>query len=412
MKKDVLSRRSFLYGMAGLGASLCLPPSWAASVQFQPFSFAYVTDCHLVNGVPDSYRLTQESQLFLQDAVKQINQLGVDFVIFGGDQVEKPGEDDRNWQLFLDIVQGLNCSSWQFVLGETDVSGVVPADKLRTYGRDWKGKGLAGDKPYWSMDILPNVHVIGLDTSRANSTEGFVSTEQLEWLQEDLKNAHNRFVFVVSHHPLLPPPPFDGGPPWDDYLVPQAPNVREILNTSSDVRLAISGHVNVTKIDREKNIWYVASPSLVVYPCAFRVFRINSERINIETFGIQYPALQKKARANLAVSKLAYDYNKAKPASFIDIAYGDKLDNDVSLTIAPGKVKEPYKPERVTNKKDHPKKGTNKKEAPKPEPEQKDKGSSAPANPPEAQPEPVKQDGATSDGATNNAPANSETTRP
>jgi 3',5'-cyclic AMP phosphodiesterase CpdA len=395
--------------MAGLGASLYLPGAWAANVQFQPFSFAYVTDCHLINGVPDSYRLTQESQLFLQNAVKQINAIGVDFVIFGGDQVEHPGVDEKNWQLFIDIAQSLNCP-WQFVLGETDVSGLTQVDKLRTYGRDWKGRGLAGDKPYWSMDILPNVHVIGLDTARANSTEGFVSSEQLEWLQEDLRNARNRFVFVVSHHPLLPPPPFDSGPPWDEYLVPQAPNVREVLNTSADVRLALSGHVNVTKIEREKNIWYVSSPSLVVYPCAFRIFRINPERIDIETFGIEYPALVKKARASLAVSRLAYNYNSGKPATFLDIAYGDKLDNDASLSVGAGKVKAPYKGEKVANKKEKPKKGASKKDAPTAKaavPEEK----SAPASPVgnDTQATPEKPAGATTDSASENKPSNSET---
>jgi len=413
MNKRPVTRRSFLYGMAGLGASLYLPAGWAGNVQFQPFSFAYVTDCHLANGLPDSYRLTQESQLFLQDAVKQINSLGVDFVIFGGDQVEHPGEDEKNWQLFIDIAQGLNCP-WQFVLGETDVSGISAVDKLRTYGRDWKGRGLAGDKPYWSMDILPNVHVVGLDTSRANSTEGFVSTEQLTWLQEDLKNARNRFVFVVSHHPLLPPAPFDSGPPWDEYLVPQAPNVREVLNTSTDVKLAISGHVNITKIEREKNIWYVSSPSLVVYPCAFRVFRINSDHIDVETFGINYPALIKKARANLAVSRLAYNYNSSKPVTFLDIAYGDKLDNDATLAVGPGKVKEPYKAEKVSNKKDKPKKGAKQKEAsPSHEPPPASEPAQTPQAPqPDDQPVPAKSDDATSPPAAGADKPAAETTKP
>jgi 3',5'-cyclic-AMP phosphodiesterase len=379
-----ISRRNFLCGLAGLGASLYLPRSFAAQVQFQPFSFAHITDCHLAMGKPDSYRLTQEGQLFLQDAVKQINKLGVDFVIFGGDQVDQPGQDEKNWQLFVDIAHSLD-SPWQFVLGETDVSGLVPVDKIKTYGRDWKGVGLAGDKPYWSTDILPGVHMIGLDTSRANSTEGFVSAEQLSWLQDDLRNAKNRFIMVVSHHPLLPPPPFDGGPPWDQYLVPQAPNVREVLNTSPDVRLALSGHVNVTKIDREKNIWYVASPSLVVYPCAFRVFRVNPERIDVETFGIEYPALVKKARLNLATSRLAYDYNNAKPALFIDIAYGDKLDNDASLLVAAGKKREPYKPEKVTTKKERPMRSAKNKPAAKGKPQEPEPvSSSAESSPAEA----------------------------
>jgi len=351
MNKGFVTRRSFLLGLAGLGTALSLPNSWAQDTQFQPFSFAYVTGSYLANGIPDSYKLTQESQLFLQDAVKQITAFGVDFVIFGGDQVASIGEDEKNWQLFIDIVQILDCP-WQFVLGESDVSGIIPVEKLPTFGRDWKGKGLPGDKSYWSLDLLSNVHLIGLDTSKANSTEGYVSSEQLQWLKDDLAKAKGRLTIVVSHHPLLAPAPYDSGPPWDQYLLPQGANVREVLNMSPDVRLSLSGHVHVTKIERERNIWYVSSPSLAVYPCAFRIFSVNAECINVGTYGVNYPSLLKKARTNMISSRMAFDYDNAKPARFLDIAYGDKIDNDASLPLSSSKDKQPFKAEKVPNNKD------------------------------------------------------------
>ncbi len=77
----------------------------------------------------------------MQSAIRQINKLMPDFVVFGGDQVESPGDEENNWQLFLDIAQSLECP-WHFVLGETDVSGNDPVNKMHIYGRDWRGRGL------------------------------------------------------------------------------------------------------------------------------------------------------------------------------------------------------------------------------------------------------------------------------
>ena len=375
-ESKAIARRTFLLGLLGLGGSLILPHAQANIGSFKPFSFAFISDCHLITGVSDSYKLTQESQLFLQNAIKQINNLSLDFVLFGGDQVDLIGNDEVNWQLFIDVAQSLNCP-WSFILGERDVSGITPVDKLKTYGRDWKGKGLAGQTSYWSQDVMPGIHLIGLDTSRANSTIGELSSEQLSWLQADLDNHKGKFTIVMSHHPLLPPPPFDGGPPWDDYLVVEGASAREILNTSPSVRLALSGHVHVSKIDREKDIWYVCSNSLDVYPCTFRVFHVNQESITVETYQIDYPALLKKARISLTGSALAFDYNKNRPAAFAEAVEGGSADQNARLPLAAGKpiepIKRPNPPKPLVKAKPHTEKKKPRKEKEKPAKEKNEK---------------------------------------
>ncbi|PWT95390.1 MAG: hypothetical protein C5B53_11515 [Candidatus Melainabacteria bacterium] len=352
----MIRRRTFLAGLAGLSTAMFLPFERAEAQVSKPFSFAFVSDCHLITRLADSFKLTQESQLFLQDAIKQINGLAPDFVIFGGDQVEAVGEDEANWQLFIDIVQTLNCP-WSFILGEKDVSGNVPVDKLKTYGRDWKGKGLAGDQSYWSQDVLPGVHLIGLDTSRANTMAGELSSEQLTWLQADLDSNKHGIVIVASHHPLLAPAPFDGGPPWDDYVLSEAASAREILNSSRYVRLAVSGHVYVSKIERERDIWYVSGPALDVYPCGFRFFHVDQQGITVETYQVDYPALVKKARNNLVSSTLALHYNNNHPAAFLEVVEGARLDQNAQLpfsrngTIEPVKHRSPVKEKPVVEEK-------------------------------------------------------------
>jgi Icc protein len=203
---ELLSRRHFL---AGLGALTCfgqlsgllLASAKLQAFDFAPFSFAVVSDSHLSNGLPDSLKLFQESQLFLQDVVKSINEQKVDFVIFCGDQVESPGRDETFWQLFIDIMAVLNCP-WYFVLGEWDVSGPPAVERMVTYGPDFKGKGLTSGTSYWSIDPVAGVHLVGLDTAKANSDAGDLSNAQMNWLKQDLNSNKGKMTIVVSHHPL------------------------------------------------------------------------------------------------------------------------------------------------------------------------------------------------------------------
>lgn len=360
---QLISRRTLLLGLTGLGLGLSgLNSKTEAAVGlYEPFSFAFVSDVHLTTGQSDNYRLLQESQLFLQDVVKTLNNEKLNFVIFGGDQVEGPGKDEANWNLFIDVVQTLN-HPWNFVLGETDVSGPSVVDKKRTYGPDWKGKGLDSDNSYWSQDPLPGVHIIGLDTSRPNSNTGDISNAQLDWLKEDLKTHARRFTIVFSHHPLLPPSPYDGGPPWEEYTCAQGANVREIIGGSKYVKLAVNGHIPVSKIQKEGDIWYVSCPGVSVYPCAFRIFRLTPDAVTVETYQISYGALVKKARKLLLESKMAFNYSSRQPDEFAILCEGTKLDQNAVLPLIPGK---PIEPHKVAKKKKQ-KKEKVKKEKPEP----------------------------------------------
>lgn len=337
---ELLSRRHFL---AGLGALTCLgqlgmlKPAQAAGFDFAPFSFAVVSDSHLSHGLPDSLKLLQESQLFLQDVVKSINEQKVDFVIFCGDQVETPGRDETFWQLFIDIVAVLNCP-WYFVLGEWDVSGPPAIERMVTYGPDFKGKGLTSGNSYWSTDPVPGVHLVGLDTAKANSETGDLSTAQMNWLKQDLNSNKGKLTIVVSHHPLLAPPPYDGGPPFEEYTLLQGASAREILGACLDVRLAISGHVPINKIQRERSIWYVSCPPVDIYPCEYKLFHVDQQGITVETLGVRYEALVKKAKKIMINSRLAFQYSNHKPDTFLKLAEGGELDRAAYLGLAPGAV--------------------------------------------------------------------------
>ena len=340
-KNYSVSRRRFLQALSAVSI-LGMPWTTAEGAAAPPdFSFVYIADAHLVTGQPDtSFKMLQESQLFLQESIKSINALKPNFVIFGGDQVEGPGKDDKNWQLFIDLAQSLTCP-WYFVLGESDISGKPPADKMKTYGLDFKGRGNSSPNPYWSADPMPGLHLIGLDTSVANSSIGEIEEEQLKWLKSDLAANRGKFTIVVSHHPLLAPPPYDGGPPWDDYVLPNGADAREMLATSPDVRMVLSGHLYLNKVQLENNVFHVSSAGLNVYPCEYKQFVVNKTGITMKSYEVPFPALIKKANKVLVASTLSSRFNRQKPDAILNLCEGEEQDQNAFFSLGSNKTIRP-----------------------------------------------------------------------
>lgn len=332
-----MSRRAFVTALASLPLiNLATSETAAAASAIKPFSFVYLCDSHLCNGKPDNaYKMLQESQLFLQESIKGINALKPDFVVFGGDQVETVGKNEANWNFFLDVAQGLKCP-WYFVLGEDDVvSERIPVDKQRQFGPDFKGRGITGSDTWWSLDPVDGVHLIGLDTSIANSTGGDISSQQLEWLKNDLSSNRGKFIIIVTHHPLLPPAPYDGGPPFDEYILPDGADVREIL--TSDVKLVLSGHLYINKAQLERYTYHVSCAGLDIYPCQYKYFRVSKDSILMESFEVPMPKLVKRAEEALVASSLASKINQRKPAEVVELFRGQDEDQNAILSLGANK---------------------------------------------------------------------------
>lgn len=332
-----INRRKFI---ASCLPAVFAPKAFCAAIsdsnqnKFEPFKFVFLTDCHLTSHKPDSFLLLQESQLFLQQAIKEINLLQPDFVIFGGNQIHGLGEDESNWQLFLDIVQTLE-SPWYFVLGESDIIDLYK-NKMRTYGPDWKGKGLINDAPYWTCHPVPGLKLIGLDTSQTNSNIGNIDDIQINWLKEEIARTDVPVTILISHHPLILPENIYRN---NDNLLPEAESIRNILQGAKNQVVCLSGHTHSNKIIWQNNIWYISSASLDVYPCVFRYFKVSPQEIEIETHQINFPALVKKAKIDLTNSNLVNSLSSGKRNDLPHINTGNHNDQNAKLSLEkPGKI--------------------------------------------------------------------------
>lgn len=122
--------------------------------------------------------------------IDQINAINPIFVIDNGDLVF--GGEPNKYRLFYETVSKLRVPLYT-TLGNHDI---------RENGRPIYTK-LFGP-PYYSFDY-GNTHFIFLDSSRGWAEKRAISLVQYAWLENDLKSAFGKKIFVISHIPPTDP---------------------------------------------------------------------------------------------------------------------------------------------------------------------------------------------------------------
>ena len=127
----------------------------------------------------------------------------------------------------------------------------------------------------------------------------------------------------------------------------------------------------MSKIQQERDIWYVSNPSLCAFPCAFRIFHVTADDVTIETYQISYPALVKKAKQIFGTWQMAFKYNELKPETFADVAEGERIDQNCVIGLGTDGTQEVLKVKR--KKREEPEQEPEKKHLKKEKQEKNDK---------------------------------------
>ena len=202
---DGIDRRGFLKCMAWAGTgALCVvrggvlqsfalndPAARQAKGQL---SFVQISDSHMGFNKPAN----PDVSATLKAAVDKINALPIppEFILHTGDisHLSKPAEFDNVDQ----ILKAAPAKEVFFVPGEHDVLEDEGAQYRERYGKNTKGAG------WYSFD-KNGVHLIGLVNVMNLKAGGLGSlgSEQLEWLEADVKYlSHSTPIIVFAHIPL------------------------------------------------------------------------------------------------------------------------------------------------------------------------------------------------------------------
>lgn len=239
--------------------------------------FVQLSDTHLSDRVVDtSYKQLSSSKSLLEDAILQICNINdLDFVMLTGDATDKP--DEKSVREFINGMNFLNVP-WYMAFGNHDIAISGPLTKEKYVSiLNSSSPYFNFEKSYYSFEPKKSFKVIVLDgvIDDALTANGRISDEQLQWLDDELKNSKNKVVLIFLHFPLLEP--------YSSYhhKILNADEFYKVLDSYKQPIAIFSGHYHTTKITKERNILHVSSPSLVSYPNAFRVVSVTNYKKKI-----------------------------------------------------------------------------------------------------------------------------------
>ena len=320
-------------------------PSSAFSFRNMTLNVVQISDAHISDREDTSYKMLSSSKELLEDAIKTINNTpGVDFVMFTGDMVDIPTLD--SYKSFFTILSDLNYPSLNS-FGNHDSAVCISGSEECTKGLKIQevldfikkcNRNYMFDNTYYAFTPKTDYRIVVLDTVIRDevTSNGYLSDEQLAFLDNELNNNQDKVVVIFQHHPPLEP--FKS----DDHCIKNADKYLEILRKYKNPIFVLSGNYHTTKIVREKNLVFINTPSLVTYPNAYRYIKITNYRDRTEFKSIFYETNLKDVQERAKLSTIA-------ATTF----YGSHKDRDVSFIMRKPYVKpqKPPKKEKVKKEK-------------------------------------------------------------
>ena len=319
-------------------------PSSAFSFRNMTLNVVQLTDTHISEREDTSYKMLSSSKALLEDAIKEINSIpGLDFVMFTGDMVDTPTVD--NYKSFYTILSELdypslnsfgNHDSSVCISGSDECSSGLKIDEVLNFVKKCNPNYMF-DNTYYAFTPKTDYRIIVLDSVIRNevTSNGYLTDEQLVFLDNELSQNQDKVVVIFQHHP--PVEPFKS----DDHSIKNADKYLEILRKYKNPIIVLSGHYHATKIIKEKNLVFVNSPSLVSFPNAFRVIKITNYRDRTDFKFLFYETRLKDVQERAKLSTIA-------ATTF----YGAEKDRDYSFTIRKSYVKPQKSPKKEKAKKE------------------------------------------------------------
>jgi Icc protein len=220
--------------------------------------FAYLGDTHIL---PETKQMDGVAAC-LQHIQKQTDKPA--FVLHGGDVIMDALVLDKaavrkQWDAWKRVVKAENSLPIRYAIGNHDIWGFDAAKADGAYGKGWIQDELHLPNRYYSFDEQ-GWHFVVLDSVQPKANGAWyatnVDTEQLAWLEADLRKTPNTTpVLVMSHVPILtatvfdfaqPVPAIDGKQTMVDGLaVSNAPDLVALFVKFPNVKACLSGHTHL-----------------------------------------------------------------------------------------------------------------------------------------------------------------------
>ncbi|PZO45898.1 MAG: metallophosphoesterase [Phormidesmis priestleyi] len=168
-----------------------------------------------------------------------------------------------------------------------------------------------GQQLYYQQEILPGVHLIGLNSNAFDHSGeqlgfGLIDAQQLAWLDAQLLDLAGKFVMVMVHHNTLEHLPHQATSELGQrYMIQNAPALVARLQKAG-VPVAFTGHLHVQDIAQADDFYAITTGSLVSYPHPYRLLSLTTDssgqrQLQVESKRVEavpdWPTLQETSRA-------------------------------------------------------------------------------------------------------------------
>ncbi|MFG6094595.1 metallophosphoesterase [Leptothoe sp. ISB3NOV94-8A] len=273
--------------------------------------FAVVSDLHValphtIWDSPNRFHLVEVSIPALEQILDHLEQVGIDFLLLPGDLVQHGERENHHW-----LVRRLERLPFPVyvVPGNHDVVRQAGCD--RTISLDefvdlYQAFGYTDPtRPYYHHTILDGLHLIGLNSNGFDVEgepfyTGWLDSEQLDWLDEQLDQLTNQLTLVMLHHNALEHLPRQSHSRMGQrYMVKNAPDLTQRLQAAR-VPLMLTGHLHVQDVAQTDGLYEITTGSLVSYPHPYRICELTTvddrHRLDITSHRIEavpeWPTLQ------------------------------------------------------------------------------------------------------------------------
>lgn len=227
--------------------------------------FIQVTDTHFKMEEP--YRLE-----VLKAAVDTINkEKGVAFVMFTGDNIDKPNEKDL--AEFVRTVNKLKMP-YYIVIGNHDVYKNGGLSKKRYIEVIHENNMFYRfRKPNYSFKKNGYVFIVADGAKEViPGAVGYFKADTMKWLEKKLRHYRRSKIVIFQHYPLVPIKEHASHRVFnkDEYL--------ELLDKQDNVAAVIAGHIHTNGEIMRNGVYHITTPSLLNDPHSYKVITISTTR--------------------------------------------------------------------------------------------------------------------------------------
>lgn len=238
------------------------------SVFAEDLRFLQVTDVHL----------TPENREAFHNLIEEFNAMEdkyADFVVFSGDNIDSPREEDL--QAFLDEVKRLKFKAY-VVIGNHDVFVSDGFDKKLYMKKVRRELGFYHSaKPHYVFRKKDVVFII-VDGAKEviPGPNGYFRDSELHWLEKKLQKYSAKKIVIIQHFPLL------------DYRVKghityKREKYLQLLENYPNVMSIVSGHFHENREERIGNTYHIATENFVGKGY-YKIIEVSPENNMVYTF--------------------------------------------------------------------------------------------------------------------------------